>query len=877
MKVAVLDLGTIFAKIFTTSGSPVVHPAGSSSSGSPASPRGPLLSVSSSKATLFTSSLFNASGKASVLAGAASGPVYSAVLKVCSASPLPSASGARAAGLSSGAANQTPLRPPPPPPPSSSSSPVGPGAAKPAQAHSGGGGSIGIGIGIGSSAAMGSAGRSSGHVADNISWNPPNKQYPFALPDIGEEWLTDTESVEGSNEKKGLSKGNSDYLPEKTSDSLPTNFTKHVQGAIHSYNSSESIASESSAGHSPPTDLNNSWFGIQSYTTSLSTECSSVYSWRDDEFDKANTQTVHQLFWEIDEMLFEGKVSSCTESIQTECREWTERSPQLRILGTQLLLPKDEGFQHFQSRGNSSMVTRTLPSSCESTSDVKELSLSGVRLLPTHSPFNSSNSTMSSLDSDCSVFSFLEEEIYDVDGKIEEYFAYDSKECISEDESLEQKKDQVALRRNKRGIPPISPNACIKDAVSAEIFNDIWRDVIDVLEELIRKHWQNNISGETKQAATMQSSIMSKLPHINDSRFILTNYSVPPSRGSEARFLALGTSSFHSQAHRMANSSRNNLNGVMTIQAKPLQQRHVGFTEKAQCDQDDKQLSTGSGVLSTARNRVGRTAEHSVLSASRIIQASARKTATQRKLPSLGSELLKLKAANVYSDEILRGTKFTNASATYKSSQHVEVIAKAHSAARHQAYQPFTLKRHSGLDQLSSPSAQTTRHNQLPPINSDSAEMHFPMPISRQQLRGRFPHSRVSSAVGEGSGRRPLRERPIALDTSSRPNTTHTFRSDTPFKRSFTPMDYASQARLGRASFTDRAGIGVTGISLGISASSSNYHTDFVHHHHHLSNQPPAEGDEEEYRTLWGPQVHLQSKTFNRFPTNSKKRSQVVS
>lgn len=70
---------------------------------------------------------------------------------------------------------------------------------------------------------------------------------------------------------------------------------------------------------------------------------------------------------------------------------------------------------------------------------------------------------------------------------------------ISEDESLEQKKDQVALRRNKRGIPPISPNACIKDAVSAEIFNDIWRDVIDVLEELIRKHWQNNISGTRGQ------------------------------------------------------------------------------------------------------------------------------------------------------------------------------------------------------------------------------------------------------------------------------------------------------------------------------------------------------------------------------------------
>ncbi|XP_067842871.1 protein FAM149A-like isoform X2 [Heptranchias perlo] len=677
---------------------------------------------------------------------------------------------------------------------------------------------------------------------------------------------------------KGLSKGTADYhhFPEKISDSLPTNFTKHVQGAIQCYNS-ESIVSESSSGQTTPTDLNNSWSAIQSYTTGLSTERSSVYSWRDDEFDKANTRTVHQLFWEIDEMLFEGKVSCRTESTQTECREWTKRSPQLRILGTQLLLPKDEGFQHFQSRGNSSMITRALPSFCDSTSDMKELSVSGLRLLPAQSPFHSalgSTSTMSSLDSDSSVFSFLEEEIYDMDGKIEEYFAYDSKECISDDESSDQKKVQLARRRNKRGIPPISPNACIKDAVSAEIFDDIWRDVIEMLEELIRKHWENTLSDEDKQTANMQSAVMSKFPHISHSRIIVTNYSVPPSRGSETRILALGTSFIHSQAHRMTSTYRNDLNGVMTIQAKPLQQRHAGLPDKAQCDQDEKQLSTGSSILSTIRNRLGRTTDHSVLSASRIVQASSRKTATQRKLPSLGSELLKSKAANVYSDEILRGTKLANIATTYKSSQYVENTAKAHNGARHQLYQHFALKRHTGTDRLSSPPVQTTRNNQLPPINLESAEA---VPESRHQLRGRFPHSRVSSAIGEGTGRRPLRERLITMDTPSRPNTTHTFRSDTPFKRSFTPMDYASHTRTGRASFTDHAGIGVTGISLGISASSSNYHTDSVHHHHHLLNQPPVEGDEEEYRTTWGPQVHFQSKTFNRLPTNSRKRSQVVS
>ncbi|XP_072353008.1 protein FAM149A-like isoform X1 [Scyliorhinus torazame] len=860
MKLAVLDLGTIFAKIFKTSASPVVPPASSSNSGSSASPYGPsLISIPLSKATPLTSSLLNVSGKASALSGTASAPGSPATVKSSNASLPASASVTKSAGLSIGAANQIAVRPAP------SSSLVTLNAVKTMQAQTGSNNSI-----------MSGSGRSSVYVADSVTWNPSNKQHPFTLPDIGEEWLTDTDSVESNNEKKGISKGTADYhrFPEKTNDSLPANFTKHVQGAIQSYISSESIVSESSSGQTTPTYLNNSWSAIQSYTTGLSTERSSVYSWRDDEFDKANTRTVHQLFWEIDEMLFEDKVSCRTESIQTECREWRERSPQLRILGSQLLLPKDEGFQHFQSGGNSSMITRALPRFCDSTSDMKELSLSGLRLLPAQSPFHSSlgsNSTMSSLDSDSSIFSFLEEEIYDVDGNIEEYFAYDSKECVSDDESSEQKEVQLARRRNKRGIPPISPNACIKDAASAEIFDVIWRDVIEMLEELIRKQWENTLSDEDKQTVNMQSSIMSKLPHISDSRTIVANYSIPPSRGSETRVLALGASFIHSQAYRMTSTYRNDLNGVMTIQAKPLQQRHAGLPDKIQCDQDEKQLSTGSSILSSIRNRQGRTADHNVLSASRIMQASSRKTGTQRKLPSLGSELLKAKAANVYSDEILRGTKLANSSTTYKSSQNIEFTAKTHSGARHQLYQHFTLKRHIGTDRLSSPPVQSARTNQLPPIHSESTEAQLHLPGSRYQLRGRFPRSRVSSAIGEGTGRRPLRERPIAMDTSSRPNTTHSFRSDTPFKRSFTPMDYASHTRTRRASLTDRAGIGVTGISLGISASSSNYPMDFTHHHHHLLNQPPIEGDEDEYRTMWGAQGHFQSKTFSRLPASSRK------
>ncbi|PIO35922.1 hypothetical protein AB205_0156820, partial [Aquarana catesbeiana] len=151
---------------------------------------------------------------------------------------------------------------------------------------------------------------------------------------------------------KGLSRGSKDLRV----DPLPVHFTLPVQEAIHNY-TCESIYSLSSSGQSTPTELNNSWSGIQSYTTGLSTERSSVYSWTDDEFDKANAQRVHHLFWDVDEMLFEGTVSSQNKNLQAECKDWTERSPHLRILGKQQIFPKDEGFQHIQSKTSKPSTT----------------------------------------------------------------------------------------------------------------------------------------------------------------------------------------------------------------------------------------------------------------------------------------------------------------------------------------------------------------------------------------------------------------------------------------------------------------------------------------------------------------------------------------
>ncbi|NWY61889.1 F149A protein, partial [Chionis minor] len=529
---------------------------------------------------------------------------------------------------------------------------------------------------------------------------------------------------------------------------------------------SETLSLLSSSGCTTPTELNNSWSGINSYTTGLSTERSSAYSWRDDEFDKANTQRVNQLFWEIDEMLFEGKVTSQSQSLQAECADWVEQFPHLRVLGKQLLLPQDEGFQHFQSRRVTCVDTKCLPGLCECTSNIKELCISGSKLIPTASPKHKSLEASSTRisGSDSSLYSFLEEEIYDVDGKIEEYLAFDDKEL--DDGSWEQKKMRLAEKRSKRGIPPVSPNACIKDAVASEVFDHIWSNVMGILEELIKKNWETTITEGDKQVEKLKA-VTTKLPHLPVVCITADAGSIPLSRGSEARSVSFVSSqvkiAFCQVVHRFSSNFCSDLNGVMTIQAKPLQQRHIATLEKIQNEQEDKQQSIGSSAPNSVHTRLGRTAGNSVLSSSRVLLASSRKLPSHRRLPSLTSDQLSSKAPNLYNDEILRGTKLVASS-----------------------------------DRLSSARAPTTR-NKLPPINSEAVEQYLSVPrLQQSSRRGRYAHSRVSSAVPGTTEQRPVRERTVIINQFSRPNTTHTFRTDMPQKRSLTPMDFANHRGTGQ-------------------------------------------------------------------------------
>lgn len=533
-----------------------------------------------------------------------------------------------------------------------------------------------------------------------------------------------------------------------------------MQKAIDKF-SSESPSSFSSSGSHTPTEAHNSWpdSSAQSSTTGLSTERSSVSSWRDDEFDKVNAQKVQQLFWEVEELLFEGKVSPQTQNLLTECNEWARRSLHLRVLGRQLIPPTDEGFQHFQGSLPRSASHKPLPHIPDHISSTRELCISGSQIVPevlSASALTDPDGT----EQDLTSCSSLKEEVYHVDGNIEEYFAFDRKQ--DGDEHLEQNPTLRGKKWHRHGLPPISPVDCIRDAVAAEVFDHVWTNVVEVLEDLVRKTWDSALTDGKKHKEKLKVA-ENRSPHVLMSRLNTDVCSVPPSRSSETLQPSLAphfNPPQFPQPHRFSSNFCRDLSGVMTIQAKPLQQRPTYFADRTQNEQDDK--LPGGGVGASSRLRLGRILD------TRGPQTSAKKTPVHRRLPSIASDPQRLKTPTVYSDEILRGTKLQT-----------------------------------GIDHLPSPAAAQTSRNRLPPIGSEAGEQNTAASGSRPvSYRGRHPQNRVLSAMPDSMERSPLRERTIVLEQPSRPSTTHTFLSDTPRKGSLTPVDFAAHTWTGQGILT---------------------------------------------------------------------------
>ncbi|XP_058253933.1 protein FAM149A isoform X2 [Hemibagrus wyckioides] len=601
--------------------------------------------------------------------------------------------------------------------------------------------------------------------------------------------------------------------PNKYSCSGPVQLTRGANKGL-SNDQSVSVCSQSFIGDCSPMSLHTTCSCSAGYATGFSTEHSSIYSWRYDEFDRENTQHVRQLFSALDELLYEGKVCSKSESLRKECEEWNTHSPHLRILGNQLEPPKQEGIQYVHWRPTSTR-TAVSPPCLDTRDNHSDLCVEGHRLAPGSWSDQSVYSGLPISELSSSLIP-QEEEIYEVEGRIEEFLAYDWRE--TDNEGTDHKRTSAITSWD--GVPCLSPNACIRDAVADELFDDVWREVVSLLEELLRKHWEKQHSDGAIQRWTLESS--SQIFIEPSSHLPSRGSHISPSRGPNSRSMLLWPNTYNGQD---SNVFKSNLNGVMTIQAKPLQQRQQGYGERSLYDSDD-----GSTTLTTLKAPSG-------------ISTHSHKPSGQRILPRLAGRALLRHSFPAQSS--LRGTRLSTVT-----------------------------------EDLLTPPVSAVQNHRLPLIHSsDSVEQDSNIPALRHtQLRGRIIKG---GAVHPVSSLPPLKEPTLLLESLSRPNTNHTFRSDTPMKSSYTAMDFAFSMRTGRSLFTgnfsktgEGTPMGVTGFSMGITSSTANGFSDSAappKRRTHLLSSSDGEGGNVTVLGSIGAR-----KALSRFPLHGRKKFHVV-
>ncbi|XP_034408247.1 protein FAM149B1 isoform X2 [Cyclopterus lumpus] len=620
-------------------------------------------------------------------------------------------------------------------------------------------------------------------------------------------------------EIRGLSRSSLDHhpLPEEADDNqTPQRYLHDLQEAVSAHNSSETSAA---SGHSDcPTvisvDSNPSWSGIHSSTgTGISTERSSVFSWGYD-FDKAASRQVQQMFEEIDKELYEGRGSGggILQGLQEECQQWATRFPHLRILGNQLMCPSDEGFQWYATSGEGSSAG--CPSSAkESSVKSQEKDKSGTELTVQGRRAVLNEASSAQLDEPPGTSggsrSPDEPRVIEVEGLMEEYLAFDSRDL---EDDWEQ--DCSESGRRHRSLPPVSPYRCRRQAVLDLLFDDVWWQLVGWMKELVQRHWECCTSSDEKI-----SGILSPVPQDSQNPFMLLSMlptmlpklgqsKVPPltaglqfqntkSRGSKHKSRRKSKKQKRpSTAGRVpvgAAVTQHNLNDLIVIHSIPLQQRNLVVLERNQEPEDRAAHRPGSSVVPSSKLRPRRALEQSSSSLSRPAQSARRRNPPPRTLLPLVPSLSQSCAAGSM-DEVIRGTRLPTAS-----------------------------------DCLTSALLPLSRNTLLPPISTGDPESSHPGQQCKPAQRQRGLSSRAHSAINDEAGSSIPRDRHHLLDVFSRPNTTHTYRSDTPYRRSFTVLDNIGQGRPGRASVaTDSLGIGVTGISLGISSSS--FLDSFSHH-----------------------------------------------
>ncbi|KAJ3059166.1 hypothetical protein HDU98_004805, partial [Podochytrium sp. JEL0797] len=91
------------------------------------------------------------------------------------------------------------------------------------------------------------------------------------------------------------------------------------------------------------------------------------------------------------------------------------------------------------------------------------------------------------------------EEVFLADGEIEEYFAHDDMNESSLDGPTTTSTNSFSKRR--RGFPPITPTASIRQDIMSCVFDDLWAEVIPLLQPLIESQTERDSEHPNSEAS----------------------------------------------------------------------------------------------------------------------------------------------------------------------------------------------------------------------------------------------------------------------------------------------------------------------------------------------------------------------------------------